>query len=143
MKDIITFKIVTPYGVIYEDEIEKATIPTSTGEITVMPRHAPLVSRLKAGEVVVYKKDAVPHRLAISTGILEIGPDSVLYLLADTAERAEDIDIARAEEAKRRAEELLKQEHEMADIDFARLQAQIEREFARISVGKKYKNISR
>ncbi|PIR75976.1 MAG: ATP synthase F1 subunit epsilon [Candidatus Magasanikbacteria bacterium CG10_big_fil_rev_8_21_14_0_10_42_10] len=137
---MITFKIVTPNGVTYEDDIEKVTIPTGDGEITVLEGHVPLVSTLSAGEILVHKNGQIVH-LAVSTGILEIRPNSEVYLLADTSERAEDIDVGRAEAAKARAEELMKQKDALADVDFARIQAMIERETARIGVSKRYRDV--
>ncbi|PIR75898.1 MAG: ATP synthase F1 subunit epsilon [Candidatus Magasanikbacteria bacterium CG_4_9_14_0_2_um_filter_42_11] len=137
---MITFKIVTPDGVTYEDNIEKVTIPTGAGQITVLENHAPLVSTLVPGEVLVHK-DGQVVALAISTGILEIRPDSEVYLLADTSERAEHIDIERAEAARARAEEMMKRQDSDLNIDFARLQAMIERETARIGVAKRYRNV--
>lgn len=139
MNETMLFKIVTPYGIIYESDVHRVTVPTTTGEITVLPNHAPLVSTLAPGEIIVHK-DGTPVSLAVSTGILEIRPENQMYILADTAERAEHIDIARAEEARKRAEELLRQEHDVANVDFARIQSTIERELARISVGNKYRN---
>ncbi|MBU3895769.1 ATP synthase F1 subunit epsilon, partial [Patescibacteria group bacterium] len=88
----IAFKIITPERVIYEDEIERLTVPTESGEITVLAKHAPLVSLLKPGEIRL-KKDGNTIVMAVSTGFLEIRPNSQVYILADTAERAEDIDI--------------------------------------------------
>lgn len=135
---MINFKIVTPEGIIYEDKIEKVTVPTTSGVVTILPKHIPLVSILKAGELLVYKNgNEVP--MSVSGGVIEVGPDNTLSILADSAERAEHIDIAKAEEAKKRAEELLKQKENIADVDFARLQANLERELVRIKVAKKYK----
>ncbi len=139
-KSTMQFKIVTPEGVVYDSEIEKVTIPTEAGEITVLPTHAPIVSVLKPGELLVYKEGQA-YSLAVSGGILEIRPTGEVIILADTAERAEDIDVSRAEEARKRAEALLKEQENVADVDFARLQAAIEKELARISIGKKYKNV--
>lgn len=137
---MMTFKIVTPDGIIYQNDIEKVTIPTGAGQITVLEGHAPLVSTLKPGIVYVHKSDMVSE-LSISSGILEIRPDGEIYLLADTAERAEHIDIDRAEKARERAEELMKKQESISDVDFARLQAVIDRELARITVGKKYRKL--
>ncbi|NCO04624.1 MAG: ATP synthase F1 subunit epsilon [Candidatus Magasanikbacteria bacterium] len=138
---MIDFKIVTPEGTIYEDQIEKVTIPTQAGEITVYEDHVPLVSILKPGELNIHKeKDAVVN-LAVSSGIIEVRENSQVYIIADTAERAADIDIKRAEEAKVRAEELMKQQEYALDVDFARLQGKIEKELVRINVGNKYKNV--
>ena len=141
-KKTIDFRIVTLEGLIYEGEIDKVTIPTTSGEITVLANHAPMVSVLKAGELAVHKSDHTVG-MAVSGGIIEIRPDSEVYIMADTAERAEDIDLSRAEEAKKRAEQLLKEQEGAADIDFARIQVAIEKELARLDVGRKYKNLRR
>ena len=136
----IDFRIVTPNGTVYEDHIEKVTNPTTAGEITVYPKHMGLVSIVKPGEITVHKGgDTIG--VAVSGGILEVRPESEVYIMADTAERGEDIDMERAETARKRAEELLSQQKNIADVDYARIQAQMEREMARLSIGKKYKDV--
>ena len=132
------FNIVTPEGVIYKDDVLKVTVPTEAGEVTILENHAPMVSILKAGELHIYKDDQIIS-MAVSTGFIEIRPTGELYIIADTAERATDIDIERAETAKKRAEELLKQQQDINDIDFARIQASLERAITRIGVGNTYK----
>lgn len=137
----IKFKIVTPERVVFEDEVDSITLPTRTGEITVLPNHIPLVSSLKAGEVLIRKdKQEVP--MAISGGFVEIAENS-LVILADTAEHFEEIDEARAEEARKRAEELLsrKEEIQKEDVDYTVLAAKMEKELARLRVVRKYRNI--
>ncbi len=136
---MLKFSIITPDGVTYHDDaIDQVTIPTATGYITVLPGHIPLVTPLVAGELIVKKKDhEVP--IAVSGGVVEVRPKSEVYILADTAERAEHIDVERAETAKKRAQELLTAAEHEADVDYAKLQAVIERELARIHVGKKYR----
>jgi F-type H+-transporting ATPase subunit epsilon len=136
--NIAPFKIVTPDGVIYEDDIVKVTIPTQAGEITLLPDHAPLVSVLKPGEINISKDGSIID-LAVSTGILEIRPSGEIFILADTAERAEHIDIDRAEEARKRAEKLLKEHKDVEDVAYAKIMAKMEKELARISVGRKYR----
>ena len=90
------------------------------------------------------KEDDEEYLISVSNGIIEVQPDSKIYILADTAERAEDIDIKMAEDAMKSAQrELSKKEESMEDIDFARLQAVIDRELARIQVGKKYRDLRR
>ncbi len=134
-------KIVTPDGITYESEIDQVSLPTQTGEITVLPQHIPLVSVLKAGEVRI-QKNGQQVELAVSGGVVEIRPKNEIYILADTAERAEHIDIERAEAARVRAQEVMKQTSITETIEFARLQAKIEKELARIQVGKKYKKLN-
>ncbi len=136
----MNFKIVTPDGVIYEGLIESVSLPTANGEITVLPHHIPLISVIKPGEIRI-TKDANVFGVAVSSGVLEVRESNEVIIIADTAERAEHIDIERAEIARKRAEELMQQEKFEDDIQFARLQAQMEKELARLKVGKKYRNI--
>lgn len=137
---MIHFKIVTPERVVYENDILQVSIPTTTGQITILPNHIPLISLLEAGEMVI-KDDLGEHILAVAGGVLEIKEKNNVVILADNAERAEEIDITRAEEARRRAEEQLKDIHNLQDVDFARIQAMMERELNRIRVGKKYRKL--
>lgn len=131
-------KIVTPDGIVYEDSVDEVVLPTTTGQIAVLPHHIPLISRLSAGEVTV-KKDGVDHGIAVSTGFLEMRANNELYIVADTAERAEHIDFERAQKAHMRAQELLAQQHNIEDVEFARIQAEIERSLARMGVARRYK----
>lgn len=135
------FKIATPESVVYEDEINQISIPTTTGEITVLPGHIPLVSILQAGELKINDKEG-DHTFAVAGGFVEVrGPKEVI-ILANNVERAEEIDIERAQEARKRAEKEIEEAKNRQDVDFARLQAVIDREMNRIRVGKKYRKIS-
>jgi len=138
--ETLKFKIATPEKVVYEDEINQVSIPTMTGEITVLPNHIPLVSVVQAGEIKILDKDG-EHALAIAGGFLEIRGNNEIIILADHAERATDIDLEVAEEARKRAEEEMENAKTEENVDFAKLQAVIDREMNRIKVGKKYKNI--
>jgi len=136
---MVKLQIATPDGVAYEDDqINMVTLPTESGVISVMGDHIPLVSIVTTGEIVVVKDD-YQIELAVSRGILEVRRDSKVYVLADTAERAEVIDLDRAEEARRKAEEYLQQQDSLADMEFARLQAKIEKELARIRVARRHR----
>ena len=139
-KEKIDFKIVTLEKVTYSDEIDQLTIPTEAGEITVMARHAPLVSIIKPGEIRI-KKDGQTVLMAVSTGFLEIRNISRVYILADSADRAEEIDIESAKAARARAEEMLKEKQNRTDVDFAKLQAIINRETAKLKVADKYRRL--
>ena len=137
---MIKFKIVTPEKVIYENEISQVSVPTMSGEITILPNHIPLVSVLKAGELRIKDKDG-EHNMAVSGGFLEVRGNNEIVILADHAERVADIDIAKAEEAKQRAEEQMKNIKNVQDVDYARLQAAIDRETNKLRVAKKYRNL--
>jgi F-type H+-transporting ATPase subunit epsilon len=131
--------IVTPENeLIAAEEAKRVTIPTTAGEITVLPGHAPVITILSPGELIVeYDRETRP--LAVSGGIVEITKKYV-KILADSAESVTELDIDRAEEAKKRAEELLKNRDKM-DVDFANIAAKLEKELVRIKVGKKYRNV--
>lgn len=133
-------KIVTPDGITYESEIEQVSVPTQKGEITILPKHIPLISVLKAGEIRIVKSGEEID-LAVSTGVLEVRSNNEIYILADSAERAESIDLERAEASRKRAEELMAQKQSLEDVEFARLQAKMEKELARLRIGKKYRKL--
>lgn len=137
----IHFKIATPEEVIYENDIFKISIPTTTGEITILPHHIPLVSIVQAGELKV-TDEMGEQVIAISSGFVEIKANNEVVILADNAERAELIDIERAEIARKRAEEEMVRAKGQENVDYAKLQAVIDREMNRIKVGKKYKKIN-
>jgi F-type H+-transporting ATPase subunit epsilon len=117
-----------------EDEIFSGTAhmvfaPAEMGEVGIMPSHAPLMTRLKPGEVRVRQEDGEEEFYFVSGGLLEIQPHTVT-ILADTAERAKDMDEAEALEAKRRAEEALRDRQ--SDFDYARAQAELAEAAARL-----------
>ena len=137
-KNKLKFKIVTMEKVTYEDEIDQVTIPTEAGEITVLAKHAPLVSLLKPGELKI-KKEGYTVSLSVSTGFVEIRKNSEVYVLADTAERVEEINEETAREAIKRAEEMQKQKQHRTDVDFAKLQAIINREVSRLKIAERHR----
>ncbi len=142
MSKNIKFKIVTLDRVTYEDQVDQLIVPTESGEITVLPRHAPLVSILKPGELRI-KKNGHIISLAVSIGFVEIRKNSEVYILADSAERAEEIDIEASRAARARAEDLLQQKQNRNDVDFAKLQAIINREVVRLKIAGKYRNFKK
>jgi F-type H+-transporting ATPase subunit epsilon len=132
----INFKIVTSEKTVYEDVIDQATFMTTDGQITILPNHRSYITSLESGEAMVRIKGEEVF-LSISGGFIEFH-NNTLIVLADTAERAEEIDLARAEEARKRAEELKKEAISMDDEDYARVAAAIQKESARIRVAKKH-----
>ncbi len=136
MSDTIKFKIVTPERTVFEDEIDQATLPTAEGEITVLPNHIPLISTLKAGDLVI-KKGGEETDIAVSSGMIEVQKNEIT-VLADTAERAEEIDLSRAEEARKRAEDLKEKRIQLDEAQYATAAAILEKNLARIRVAKKH-----
>lgn len=137
MKDL-KLKIVTPEKVLFESKVSQVSVSTVLGEITILPNHIPLVSQLTPGEIVVKNNGNEEDLMAVSGGFVEILPEQVV-ILADTAERAEEIDEERAEAARRKAEEVLKTKQPSDSEEFARFTAQLEKELARVRVARKYK----
>jgi F-type H+-transporting ATPase subunit epsilon len=131
--------IITPEKVIFKDnDIKRVTFPTSEGEMTVLPGHAPLVVFLTPGELIVEDEQGA-RPLAVSGGFVEVTQKHT-KILADTAETVEEIDLTRAQEARDRAQKLVK-EKKFDAREFTYLTAKIEKELSRIRVGKKYKKI--
>jgi F-type H+-transporting ATPase subunit epsilon len=136
----IKFEIVTPERVVLKEEIKQITLPTKAGEITVLPDHIPLVSSLVPGVIHVKRRNGEDEIISISGGFLEVLKDKVV-ILADTAERAEELDMDRAEEAHRRAAELKEKARRGEDVNFAEVNAAIERELARTKAVKRWRKI--
>ena len=129
----IRLDIVTAEKLVFSKDVEVIVAPGIEGQLGILPHHAPLMTMLQPGELLV-RKEGEELRLAISGGFLEVRPDRVI-ILADTAERVEEIDVARAEEAKRRAEERLKQR--TPDVDVSHAEAGLRRALARLQVVKR------
>lgn len=133
----IKLKIVTPERIVLEKEISQITLPVLDGQITILPGHRAYIAALKAGEIMFKENDKKEILLATSGGFIEFN-DNNLVILADTAENAEEIDLVRAEEAKKRAQELKKEKISMNDVEYARVAAAVEKEMARVKVAKKH-----
>jgi len=120
-------ELVTAEGRVLSEEADFVLAPGIEGDLGVLPQHIPLLTPLRNGVVTVRNDDA-EHVFAVSGGFLEILPDKVT-ILADAAERAEDIDEARAEEARKRAQELLTQDignyEAAADLERATLRLRV------------------
>ena len=135
----IRLDIVTAERVVFSDEVDIIIAPGKEGELGILPHHSPLMTTLNAGELIA-RKSGEEYSLAISGGFLEVQPDRVI-ILADSAERAEEIDIARAEEAKTRAKETLSTA--TSQTDMAQAEAALRRALARLEVADRRKKKKR
>lgn len=127
----IRLDIVTAERMVYSDDVDMVVAPGAEGQLGILPHHAPLMTTLLPGELRI-KKGAEEILLAISGGFLEVRPDRVV-VLADSTERAEEIDVDRAEAARKRAQERLSQQRELG-IDGTRAEAALRRSLARLKV---------
>jgi F-type H+-transporting ATPase subunit epsilon len=130
-----TFKleIVTPEKMVFSGEVNGITAWGVEGQLGILPHHAPLMTMLQPGDLLI-RKDNGEEYLTISGGFLEVRPDKVI-ILADACERAEEIDVARAEEARRRAQEAMKAP--TSRVDAAAAEAALRRSLVRLKVAEK------
>lgn len=131
----IKFEITTPERTVYNAEIDSVTVPTSTGEITVLPHHIPLASELIPGELVVKRGGGVMH-VAVSGGFLEVRKGNEVVVLADSAEKADEIDVQRAEEARERARKAMEADRK-DEQKFTDASAELQRSVVRLRVARR------
>lgn len=129
----IRLEIVTPEKMVFSEDVDAIQAWGVEGQLGILPHHAPLMTMLQPGDLVI-RRGGQEELLTISGGFLEVRPDKVV-ILADACERAEEIDEARAEEAKRRAQEALKTA--ATEVDTAAAVASLRRSLARLKTAEK------
>ena len=127
----LTLEIVTPERSLVNEQVDEVQLPGSEGYFGVLPGHAPLLSTLQVGEL-WYRVGAEKHFLAIAFGFVEVLPERVT-VLAQIAERPQEIDVTRAEAAKKRAEERLARSPQ-TDVDFERARVALLKSLVRLQV---------
>jgi F-type H+-transporting ATPase subunit epsilon len=133
----LTFELVTPERIVYSDDaVDMVVAPGADGVLGILPSHTPLLAALGIGELRL-KKGAEEESFAVHGGYLEVLANKVI-VMANVAERAAEIDVARAEEARERAEKLYRERP--ADLDMARLQAALRRSRVRLRVARRRKS---
>ncbi len=132
--------IVSAEGAVHSGQAEMVYAPAVMGEVGIAPRHTPLVTRLKPGEVRLESSSGEMEYFYVSGGILEVQPH-VVTILADTAARATDLDEAAAQEAKRRAEEALA--GQQAEFEYAKAQAELAEAVAQLQAIEKIRKLKR
>ena len=124
----------------YKEQIDKLTLPTEMGEITILPEHIPLIANLAPGEMLIHKDgEVIPY--AVSGGFVEVRPGNHVIVLADAAEHVFEIDLKRAEEARDRAQKLM-EGVKRDDVKFAEVTAALERSLVRLRIARKHKTRS-
>jgi F-type H+-transporting ATPase subunit epsilon len=132
MESKLKLEIVTPYGLILSEDVDEVSCTGSEGDFGVLPGHVPFFTTLKIG-MLSYKKGNSTKYVFVNWGYAEVGPERVM-ILADSAEKSEDIDLERAKAAMKRAEDRLRKTEE---FDFARASSSLERAVARVQVAEK------
>lgn len=133
MAERLQIEIVTPERLVVKDYAEEIQIPGKNGYLGIMAGHAPLITELAVGEI-TYRANGYTERLAVAWGFAEVLPDKVT-ILAETAERADEIDIARAEEALKHAEAKLNSGD--FDVDYPSVLSAQQRAQVRLKVARK------
>lgn len=139
-KKSIQFEIVTPERVVLKQEILQVTVPTQAGEITVLPDHIPLVSILKPGVLELKTMANETEIMSVSGGFIEVLRDKVV-ILADTAERAQELDETKIELARKRAEEAKAEALTHTEYDLSAVAARLEVEIARDRALQKWRRL--
>lgn len=137
---MIRFQLITPDRVLYEGDADSVSIPTPQGEITVLPHHIPLISIVAPGSLVV-RQGKEEHVFAVSRGVVEIDGTS-LRVLADTADRADELQEEAIEKARKEAERLRTEKRDDAE-GFAEATAILERELARLHTIRRHRSRTR
>ena len=131
----IRCEVVTAERIVFQDDGDMVVAPGIVGQLGILPHHAPLMTALNYGELILHRAGEENEYLAIGGGFMEVGPDHVT-ILADSAERAEEIDEARAQAARRRAEETMAQRRR-EDVDLLRAEAALRRSVVRLKVARR------
>jgi F-type H+-transporting ATPase subunit epsilon len=130
----LLLEIVTPERLAYSETVDSVVLPGSEGELGILPHHAPLVSTLGVGELRI-RKGGTEETFAIAGGFLQVGPDKVV-VMAETADMASEIDLEKAQEARREAERTL-EDASGEPVDLARARAQLQQALLRIRVAER------
>jgi F-type H+-transporting ATPase subunit epsilon len=131
----IRCEVVTAERIVFQDDVDMVVAPGMEGQLGILPHHAPLMTALTYGELILHREGQEDEFVAIGGGFMEVGPDHVT-ILADSAERADEIDEERAETARIRAGETMAQKHR-EDVDLARAEASLRRSMIRLKVVKR------
>jgi len=139
----LKLKIITPERLILEEIVDQVSLPTTEGEITILPDHIPLISGLGSGDVVaVANGEQVP--MAVVGGFVEIKQNSngmtEVAVLADFAEHITELTDEKIEQAKLRAEEMKKEMENKEHVDFEHFEAELERSLTRVKIADKWRN---
>lgn len=136
---MLHLQIITPEKVVFDNEVEKVGLPTTTGQITVLPHHVGLITAIEPGEIVYEHNHRITH-LAGGFGFAEIAKDEV-KVLVDLAAPEEEIEERKIEEAKRLAEEALKQKHLLSEEEYATAAATLQKALVQLKIKRRHRRV--
>jgi F-type H+-transporting ATPase subunit epsilon len=129
-------QLVTPQRVVLNEELDSLSCPTSQGQITILPGHIPLVATLASGEFIA-RTGSEQHDIHVAGGFVEVKPGNQVIILADEAEHISELDEKVAEQAKQKAEALLRRSN-ISDEEYATAAASLERNLSRLRIIRKH-----
>ena len=142
MSKQLKLKIITPERLVLEEMVDQVSIPTTLGEITILPNHIPLITNLTSGDIVAFAGgEHIP--MAVVGGFIEIKKDkndnTVVAVLADFAEHISELTDDKIEKAKAKAEELKKQMENKEHVDYEHFSAELEKSLTRVKIADKWR----
>lgn len=136
---MLHLQIITPEKTVFDDEVDQVSLPTTTGQITVLPHHIGLITKIEAGEI-IFKKHQKEIVLASGFGFAQVGADDV-KVLVDLAAPSEEIEERKIEEARRAAEEALKQKHLLSEEEYATAAANLQKALVQLRIKRRHRRI--
>lgn len=136
---MLHLQIITPEKTVFDDEIEQITLPTSTGQITVLPHHVGLLTQIEPGEL-IFKKHQKETHLACGFGFAQVGSQNI-RVLVDLAAPEEEIEERRIEEARKQAEEALKQKHLLSEEEYATAAANLQKALVQLKIKRRHRRV--
>jgi F-type H+-transporting ATPase subunit epsilon len=131
----LLLEIITPTKIVLSEEVDELTIPTATGEISILPNHADLLTKVASGEMIIRRNNKTDY-FAIMGGFLEISKNKV-SVLSDYASHADDIEVAKVEEAKERAQKAMKERK--TEEDFRVAQSELGKSLLQLKVARRHR----
>lgn len=136
---MLHLQIITPEKVIFDDDVDQVSLPTTTGQITVLPNHTNLVTSIEPGEL-IYKKHQKETLMAAGYGFAQVGRDNV-KVLVDLAAPEEELEEKAIELARQQAEEAMKQKHTMSEEEYATAAANLQKALAQLKIKRRHRRV--
>ena len=136
---MLHLQIITPEKIVFDDEVDQVTLPTTTGEITVLPNHIPLITSIEPGEL-IYKKSQKFTRMAAGFGFAQISAQNA-KILVDLAAPEEELEEKAIEEARKKSEEALKQKHLLSEEEYATAAANLQKALVQLKIKRRHRRL--
>lgn len=136
---MLHLQIITPERIVFDDEVDQITVSTTTGQITVLPKHIGLITEVEPGEL-IFKKNQRETSLATGFGFAQVARDEI-KVLVDLAAPPEEIEEKKIEEAKKAAEETLKQKHLLSEEEYAAAAANLQKALVQLKIKRRHRRM--